>query len=75
MIQDNVSSPLIGKMRMQFWRDAVRELAHVGPPLPILFETAFMPKRRRIIHQNTPSRSLSPSSSSEADCRRTTSSG
>lgn len=26
-IQDNVSGPIIGEMRMQFWRDAVKSLA------------------------------------------------
>ena len=28
-VQDSVSSPLIGEMRMQFWRDAVKSLAVV----------------------------------------------
>jgi hypothetical protein len=29
MIQDNVSSSIIGEMRMQFWRDAVKALVDV----------------------------------------------
>jgi hypothetical protein len=29
MIQDNVSSSIIGEMKMQFWRDAVKSLADV----------------------------------------------
>ncbi len=33
MIQDNVSSSIIGEMRMQFWRDAVKSLADVRGPL------------------------------------------
>jgi hypothetical protein len=28
-VQDTVSSPVIGEMRMQFWRDAVKSLAVV----------------------------------------------
>lgn len=35
MVQDNVSSPIVGEMRMQFWRDAVKSLADVRCP-PIL---------------------------------------
>ncbi|KAH9002690.1 isoprenoid synthase domain-containing protein [Lactarius hatsudake] len=31
-VQDNVSSPIIGEMRMQFWRDAVKSLAVGRPP-------------------------------------------
>ncbi len=33
MVQDNVSSYIIGEMRMQFWRDAVKSLADVRCPL------------------------------------------
>jgi hypothetical protein len=33
MIQDNVSSSIIGEMKMQFWRDAVKSLADVRRPL------------------------------------------
>jgi hypothetical protein len=33
MVQDNVSSSIIGEMRMQFWRDAVKSLADVRCPL------------------------------------------
>jgi hypothetical protein len=29
MIQDNVSSSIIGEMKMQFWRDALKSLADV----------------------------------------------
>lgn len=29
MVQDNVSSSMIGEMRMQFWRDAVKSLVDV----------------------------------------------
>lgn len=29
MVQDNVSNATIGKMRMQFWRDAVKEITEV----------------------------------------------
>jgi len=32
MVQDNVSSFIIGEMRMQFWRDAVKSLADVRRP-------------------------------------------
>ena len=28
-VQDSVSNPIIGEMRMQFWRDAVKSLAVV----------------------------------------------
>jgi len=33
MVQDNVSSSIIGEMKMQFWRDAVKSLADVRRPL------------------------------------------
>lgn len=29
MVQDSVSNPVIGKMRMQFWRDAVKGMSDV----------------------------------------------
>jgi NADH dehydrogenase [ubiquinone] 1 alpha subcomplex assembly factor 6 len=29
MVQDQVSNPMIGKMQMQFWRDAVESIADV----------------------------------------------
>ena len=29
MVQDNVSSSMVGEMRMQFWRDAVKSLSDV----------------------------------------------
>lgn len=29
MVQDSVSNPMIGKMRMQFWRDAVKGISDV----------------------------------------------
>lgn len=29
MIQDSVSNPMIAKMRIQFWRDALRGIADV----------------------------------------------
>lgn len=29
MVQDSVSNPMIGKMRMQFWRDAVKAMSDV----------------------------------------------
>ncbi|KAF8195570.1 isoprenoid synthase domain-containing protein [Pholiota molesta] len=32
MVQDNVSNAMIGKMRMQFWRDAVKEIREGRPP-------------------------------------------
>ncbi|KAF9483533.1 hypothetical protein BDN70DRAFT_827573 [Pholiota conissans] len=32
MVQDNVSNAMIGKMRMQFWRDAVKEMREGRPP-------------------------------------------
>ncbi|TDL17871.1 hypothetical protein BD410DRAFT_793908 [Rickenella mellea] len=32
MIQDIVSSPMIGQMRMQFWRDALKGMAEGKPP-------------------------------------------
>ncbi|KAJ7600708.1 isoprenoid synthase domain-containing protein [Mycena floridula] len=32
MVQDSVSNPLIGKMRMQFWRDAIKNTANGKPP-------------------------------------------
>ncbi|OSD07220.1 hypothetical protein PYCCODRAFT_1402661 [Trametes coccinea BRFM310] len=31
-VQDNVSNSMIGKMRMQFWRDAVKNIADGRPP-------------------------------------------
>ena len=33
MVQDNVSSSMIGEMKMQFWKDAVKSLADVRQPL------------------------------------------
>ena len=30
MIQDTVSNSMLGKMRMQFWRDAVKQISDVG---------------------------------------------
>jgi hypothetical protein len=33
MVQDNVSSSILGEMRMQFWRDAVKSLVDVRCPL------------------------------------------
>ncbi|KJA21185.1 hypothetical protein HYPSUDRAFT_165987 [Hypholoma sublateritium FD-334 SS-4] len=32
MVQDNVSNATIGKMRMQFWRNAVKEITEGKPP-------------------------------------------
>lgn len=32
MIQDAVSNPMLGKMRMQFWRDAVKQISEVCLP-------------------------------------------
>jgi len=32
MIQDNVSSSIIGEMRMQFWKDAVKGVVEVRWP-------------------------------------------
>ncbi|ETW81558.1 hypothetical protein HETIRDRAFT_173241 [Heterobasidion irregulare TC 32-1] len=32
MVQDSVSNVMLGKMRMQFWRDAVKSLADGRPP-------------------------------------------
>lgn len=29
MVQESVSNPMIGKMRMQFWRDAVKGMSDV----------------------------------------------
>lgn len=29
MIQDTVSNAMLGKMKMQFWRDAVKQIAEV----------------------------------------------
>ena len=29
LVQDNVSNVMIGKMKLQFWRDVVRDLANV----------------------------------------------
>ncbi|KAI8969643.1 isoprenoid synthase domain-containing protein [Trametes punicea] len=31
-VQDNVSNSMIGKMRMQFWRDAIKSIADGRPP-------------------------------------------
>ncbi|KAJ2969856.1 hypothetical protein NUW54_g12866 [Trametes sanguinea] len=31
-VQDNVSNSMIGKMRMQFWRDAIKNIADGRPP-------------------------------------------
>jgi NADH dehydrogenase [ubiquinone] 1 alpha subcomplex assembly factor 6 len=37
IVQDNVSNSIIGEMRMQFWRDAVKALADVRySPNPLL---------------------------------------
>ncbi|TFK64619.1 hypothetical protein BDN72DRAFT_774321 [Pluteus cervinus] len=32
MVQDNVTNPTIAKMRMQFWRDAVKDITNDRPP-------------------------------------------
>ncbi|KAF7985495.1 hypothetical protein HWV62_3693 [Athelia sp. TMB] len=32
MIQDTVSNPMLGKMRMQFWRDTVKQINEGKPP-------------------------------------------
>ena len=37
MVQDNVSSSMIGEMKMQFWRDAVKSLADVRRPFILCF--------------------------------------
>ena len=29
LVQDAVSSPMVGKMRMQFWRDAIKQISEV----------------------------------------------
>jgi NADH dehydrogenase [ubiquinone] 1 alpha subcomplex assembly factor 6 len=29
LIQDAVSSPMVGKIRMQFWRDAIKQISDV----------------------------------------------
>lgn len=31
-VQDHVSNTTIGKMRMQFWRDAIKDIFNVGSP-------------------------------------------
>ena len=33
MVQDNLSSSIIGEMRMQFWRDTVKGVTEVRRPL------------------------------------------
>ncbi|KAK0201903.1 Squalene/phytoene synthase [Desarmillaria ectypa] len=32
MVQDSVSNPMIGQMRMQFWRDAIKSFSDGSPP-------------------------------------------
>ncbi|KAF8645253.1 hypothetical protein AX16_008078 [Volvariella volvacea WC 439] len=32
MVQDNVTNATIGKMRMQFWRDALKDISNDSPP-------------------------------------------
>lgn len=40
MIQDTVSNPLIGQMRMQFWRDAVQKLGSTRHPIAVALHDA-----------------------------------
>jgi hypothetical protein len=37
MVQDNVSLATIGAVRMQFWRDAVRDIYAVGGRVRVLY--------------------------------------
>jgi len=58
MVQDNVSSSMIGEMRMQFWRDAVKSLA----------DTSASPHRSSSTRHNA--EYASSTVSSEENCRR-----
>lgn len=45
-IQETVSNPAIGRMRLQFWRDAVRDLSNVSSllrssPFPLSARRSF----------------------------------
>ncbi|KAI0248584.1 isoprenoid synthase domain-containing protein [Lactifluus subvellereus] len=62
IVQDNVSNSIIGEMRMQFWRDAVRALADGRPPhhpivlaLHDIWQSANLPPyhMRRIVDART----------------------
>ncbi|KAL7412262.1 isoprenoid synthase domain-containing protein [Mrakia frigida] len=49
-IQETVSNPAIGRMRLQFWRDAVRDLSNGLPPplhpIPLLLSQTTTPSTR-----------------------------
>lgn len=40
MIQDSVSNPLIGQMRMQFWKDTIQHLGTVQHPVAAALRNA-----------------------------------
>jgi hypothetical protein len=42
MIQDNVSSSIIGEMKMQFWRDAVKALVDVRASVPNILSRSLV---------------------------------
>lgn len=76
MVQDNVSSSVLGEMRMQFWRDAVKSLADVRCPLIHYFigcecdigQTSASPHRSGSTRRNATY--ASSTVSSKENCRR-----
>jgi hypothetical protein len=76
MVQDNVSSSMIGEMRMQFWRDAVKSLADVRCPLIRYFagrecdigQTSASPHRSSSARRDA--KYASSTVPSEENCRR-----
>lgn len=47
MVQDNVSNATIGKMRMQFWRDAVKEITEVRANNFVVCSKGQLPRQGR----------------------------
>jgi hypothetical protein len=76
MVQDNVSSSIIGEMKMQFWRDAVRSLADVRWPFIRCFigREHYLGQASAPPHRSGFTRHIANGSSStvsyEENCRR-----
>lgn len=76
MVQDNVSSSIIGEMRMQFWRDAVKSLSDVRCPLVRYFtsrecdigQTSASPHRSSFTRRNAKYASSTVSSEENCGC-------
>jgi hypothetical protein len=70
-VYDAVSSPLVGRMRMQFWRDAVASVAEARVPVLFIHRLSLTP--RRASRCATLSRSRCTTRTSTRACRCTSS--